>query len=88
MQQYVTQIFEGTISGVTEYGIFVELKENKCEGFVRSREMHDDHYYFDEKSYSLRGKRSGKSLQLGQEIKVRVKRTDLVKKFIDFELVK
>ncbi|MGP8214077.1 MAG: ribonuclease R [Bacteroidia bacterium] len=86
MQLHTNQVFDGLISGVTEYGMFVELKANKCEGFIRGRDMHDDYYYYDEQNYCLKGKRSGRRFQLGQDVKVKVKRTDLVKKFIDFEL--
>lgn len=87
MQAHASEVFEGLISGVTEYGIFVELKANKCEGFVRGRDMHDDFYYFDEQNYCLKGKRSGRRYQLGQTVTVKVKKTDLIKKQIDFELV-
>jgi ribonuclease R len=86
MQMHSTEIFDGLISGVTEYGFFVELKANKCEGFVRGRDLQDDFYYYDEQNYCLKGKRSGKRYQLGQDVRVKVKRTDLIKKFIDFEL--
>ncbi len=86
MQMHATEVFDGLISGVTEYGFFVELKANKCEGFVRGRDLQDDFYYYDEHNYCLRGKRTGKIFQIGQDVKVKVKRTDLIKKFIDFEL--
>ncbi|HXP49608.1 MAG TPA: RNB domain-containing ribonuclease, partial [Bacteroidia bacterium] len=86
MQMHSTEIFDGLISGLTEYGFFVELKANKCEGFVRGRDLQDDFYYYDEQNYCLKGKRSGKRYQLGQDVRVKVKRTDLIKKFIDFEL--
>jgi len=87
MQMHSTEEFEGLISGVTEYGFFVELKANKCEGFVRGRDLADDYYLYDEKNYCLKGKKSGSVYQLGQTVHVRVKKTDLIKKFIDFELV-
>ena len=86
MQERTGEVFEGLISGVSEYGFYVELKANKCEGFIRARDIRNDYYTFDEKSYCLRGKRSGRKFQLGQEVKVKVKKTDLIKKFIDFEL--
>jgi ribonuclease R len=86
MQAHSAEVFEGLISGVTEYGFFVELKANKCEGFVRGRDLQDDFYYYDEQNYCLKGKRTGKRFQLGQDVTVKVKRTDLIKKFIDFEL--
>ena len=87
MQQFISQTFDGTISGITEYGFFVELKANKCEGFVRVRDLNNDYFVYDEATYSLRGKRSGRRFQLGQDVKVKVKKTDLVKKYIDFDLV-
>src|SRR6202034_3483805 len=87
MQTHAAEVFEGLISGVTEYGFFVELKANKCEGFVRGRDLADDYYMYDEKNYCLKGKKSGSVYQLGQTVTVRVKKTDLIKKFIDFELV-
>ncbi len=86
MQTHAAEVFEGLISGVTEYGFFVELKANKCEGFVRGRDLQDDFYYYDEQNYCLKGKRTGKRFQLGQDVTVKVKKTDLIKKFIDFEL--
>lgn len=88
MEMHREGIYEGAISGTTEYGLFVELKLNKCEGFVRARDIEDDYYYYDETTYCLRGKKTGKKFQLGQSVNVRVKKTDLIKKQIDFELVK
>jgi len=88
MEMHREGIYDGAISGTTEYGLFVELKLNKCEGFVRARDIEDDYYYYDETTYCLRGKKTGKKFQLGQSVKVRVKKTDLIKKQIDFELVK
>lgn len=87
MEMHRDGVYDGTISGATESGIFVELALNKCEGFVRARDMEGDYYYYDETTYCLRGKRTGKKFQLGQRVKVRVKKTDLIKKQIDFELV-
>ena len=88
MDMHREGVYDGTISGATEYGLFVELKLNKCEGFVRARDIEDDYYYYDETTYCLRGKKTGKKFQLGQSVKVRVRKTDLIKKQIDFELVK
>lgn len=87
MEMHRDGIYDGVISGTTEYGIFVELVLNKCEGFVRARDIEGDYYYYDETTYCLKGKRTGKKFQLGQRVKVRVKKTDLIKKQIDFELV-
>lgn len=86
LQDKIGEVFSGVISGVTEWGMFVELTENKCEGMIRLRDMHDDYYSFDEQSYSIVGKRSRKRYQLGAEVMVKVKRADLVKKQLDFAL--
>ncbi|MGZ4048256.1 MAG: ribonuclease R, partial [Bacteroidia bacterium] len=89
--QYLTdkigQEFDGIISGVTEWGIFVELIENHCEGMVRLRELRDDAYYFDEDNYCLRGRKYGKVLTLGDKVRIEIKRADLIKKQLDFALV-
>src|SRR6185437_12688173 len=87
MEQFKGNVFEGLVSGVTDFGMFIELKANKCEGLIRCRDMHDDFYYYDEQNYCLKGKRSGRKFQLGQEVMVKVKKTDLIKKYIDFALV-
>lgn len=87
MAQSLGKVFDGTITGVTEWGIYVEINENKCEGMVRLRDMEDDFYIFDEKNYCVRGRRLGKKMQLGDQVKILVKRADLVKKQMDFALV-
>jgi exoribonuclease R len=84
MKDHMDQEFLGVISGVTEFGIFVEIIENKCEGMVRTREIKDDYYVFDEKQYALVGQSTKAILQLGDEIYVKVKTADLVKKQLDF----
>ncbi|WP_310558904.1 ribonuclease R [Flavobacterium sp.] len=84
MQDHKDQEFLGVISGVTEFGIFVEIIENKCEGMVRIREIKDDYFVFDEKQYALIGQTTKSVLQLGDEIYVKVKTADLVKKQLDF----
>jgi ribonuclease R len=89
--QYLTdkigQEFDGVISGVTEWGIFVEIIENHCEGMVRTRDLKDDNYFFDEDNYCLRGRKYGKVLTLGDTVRIEVKRADLAKKQLDFELI-
>lgn len=87
LEKQVGQEFEGLISGVTEWGIYVELNENKCEGMIRLRDIANDFYEFDEANYCVVGTRTGKKFQLGDTVKIRVKRTDLVRKQIDFELL-
>lgn len=88
MQDHKDQEFLGVISGVTEWGIFVEIIENKCEGMVRIRDIKEDYYSFDEKQYALVGASSHKLLQLGDEIYVKVKNADLVKKQLDFNFLR
>jgi ribonuclease R len=87
MQDKVGQIFTGVISGVTNFGIFVELNDSQCEGLVAMRDIDDDFYQFDEDSYALVGKRTGRRFQLGDPVKVEVWRTNLAKKQLDFKLV-
>jgi len=82
----VGQTFDGVISGVSKWGIFVELSENKCEGMVSLRDLEDDYYYLDEDNYCVIGQRSGNMYKLGDQVKVTVKRANLSKKQLDFEL--
>lgn len=79
--------FLGVISGVTEWGIYVEIIENKCEGMVSVRDLKDDHYVFEKEEYALVGSRTHNTYQLGDEVYVRVKNADLIKKHLDFTLV-
>ncbi|MEZ0128374.1 ribonuclease R [Flavobacterium sp. LBUM151] len=88
MQDHQDEEFLGVISGVTEWGIYVEIVSNKCEGMVRIREIKDDYYTFDEKQYALVGATSNSILQLGDEIYVKVKNADLVKKQLDFHFLR
>ena len=87
MAAHLGQVFDGVISGVTEWGIYVELIENKCEGMVPIRELDDDYYTFDDKNYCLVGRRYRRKYQLGDEVTVRVARANLDKKQLDFVLV-
>lgn len=84
MQKHVGEDFMGVISGVTEWGVFVELIESKCEGMIRIRDFKDDYYEFDEKNYAIEGQRNGKIFQLGDQIMVTVKNADLDRKQLDF----
>ena len=88
MQDHQDQEFLGVISGVTEWGIYVEIIENKCEGMCRIREIRDDYYTFDDKQYALVGEVSKNILQLGDEVYVKVKNADLVKKQLDFHFIR
>ncbi len=87
MQDHQDQEFLGVISGVTDWGIYVEIIENKCEGMVRIRDIKDDYYKFDQDEYALIGETTKNSYQLGEEIIVKVKNADLVKKHLDFLLI-
>lgn len=87
MKDKLGETFEGTISGVTNWGIYVELTENKCEGMIPLRTLDGDHYFFDEENYCIRGKYHHKKFQLGDEIKVQVAQADLAAKQLDFELI-
>ncbi len=87
MQDHSNEEFIGVISGVTEWGIYVEIIANKCEGMVRIRDIKDDYYNFDEKQYAIVGERFKKVYQLGDEVVVMVKNTDLVKRHLDFSLI-
>ena len=87
MQDHSDKEFIGVISGVTEWGIYVEITENKCEGMVRIRDIKDDYYNFNDKQYAIIGERSKKMYQLGDEVVVMVKNTDLIKRHLDFSLI-
>lgn len=88
MQNHQNQEFLGVISGVTEFGIYIEIIENKCEGMCRTREIKEDYYIFDEKQYALVGQSNHKILQLGDEVVVKVKNADLVRKQLDFTFIR
>ena len=83
----VGSIYTGLISGVTEWGMYVEIIENKCEGMIRLRDITDDFYVLDEKNYCIVGQRKHKKYQLGDEVQVKVKKVDLSKRQIDFALI-
>lgn len=87
MENHKDEEFLGVISGVTEWGIYVEILENKCEGMVRIRDIKDDYYVFDESQYAIVGERFKEVYQLGDEVLVMVKNTDLVKRHLDFVLL-
>jgi ribonuclease R len=87
LQDQIGHVYSGVISGVTEWGMYVEIIENKCEGMIRLRDISDDFYTLDEKNYQIIGQRKKKAYRLGDEVKIRVKNVDLAKKQIDFSLV-
>jgi len=86
LQDKIGQIFEGVISGVTEWGFFVELKDNACEGLVHMRTLNDDFYIYDPDDYCIYGNYSNKRYQLGDVVRVKIVNVSLQKKQIDFEL--
>ncbi len=86
MSDKLGMVFDGIISGVTEWGIYVELNENKCEGMISVRDLDNDFYIFDDKNYCIVGRRTNRKFQLGDEITVRVAKANLAKKQLDFVL--
>ena len=87
MQDHQDEEFLGVISGVTDWGIYVEIISNKCEGMVSVRDMKDDTYDFDQDHYAMIGRNTHSMYQLGDEVIVKVKSTDLVKKHLDFFMI-
>jgi ribonuclease R len=87
MQDKKDTTFVGVISGVTEWGMYVEIIENKCEGMVRIRDIKGDYYTFDQDHYALVGERTKNKYQLGDEVQVEVKKADLIKRHLDFNLI-
>lgn len=84
MSAHIGEVFDGVISGITEWGVYVELIANKCEGMIPIRDLDDDYYSFDEKNYCLVGRRYHKRFQLGDAITVRIAKANLDKKQLDF----
>ena len=87
MQDKIGQFFDGHISGMSDWGMYVELDETHIEGMVSLREMEDDLYQFDENRYEVYGRRKGRVFTLGDAVRIRVKRADLQRRQLDFELV-
>jgi ribonuclease R len=86
MSDKTGQVFEGVISGVTEWGIYVEIIENQCEGMIHIRELADDYYEYDDENYCLRGRSTGKVYTLGDRVNIEVVKADLQKKQLDYKL--
>lgn len=86
MSDKLGKVFDGVISGVTEWGLYVELNENKCEGLVPIRDLEGDYYEFDEKNYCLIGRRTKKRYQLGDPLAIKVVQANLERKQLDFAL--
>lgn len=87
MADHMGEVYDGVITGVTEWGLYVELNENLCEGLVPVRDLADDYYDFDEKNYCLIGRRRGVRYRLGDNVKVKVARANLERKQLDFLLI-
>lgn len=87
LQDQIGVEYTGLVSGVTEWGMYVEIEENKCEGMVRLRDINDDFYTLDEKNYAIIGQRKKKKYQLGDQVQIKVKKVDLEKRQIDFTLL-
>jgi len=83
----IGQVFDGLISGVSKWGIYVELTASKCEGMVRLSDLQDDFYYLDEENYQVLGHRYGHQYKLGSPVRVRVKKIDVSRKEMDFEIM-
>ncbi len=88
MQDKLGQVFDGVISGVTEWGLYVELNDNKCEGLVPIRDLDDDYYEFDEKNYCIIGRRKKRQYRLGDPITIKVAQANLDRKQLDYQLVR
>ncbi len=87
MENQTNRIFKGTITGITEWGIYIEIESNKCTGMVRIRTIKSDYYIFDEELHAIVGQWTENKYQIGDKVKVRVKKTDLIKKHLDFILI-
>jgi len=87
VQDSVGKDFEGIVSGVTEWGMFVEMTENKCEGLIRLRELQGDYFFFDEKEFCIRGQNTGQEFHLGQKVRVRLDAANLQSKQIDLSYI-
>ncbi len=87
LKDKIGQVFEGLVSGVSKWGLFVELKDSKCEGLVRYENLPGDYYYLDEDNFRVIGEDTGHVIQLGDEVRVVVKAVDLFKHKMDFEML-
>jgi len=87
IQKHIGETFAGVISGITEYGLYVEITENLIEGMVRLRDLHDDYYILDERNFQLIGRHRKKRFRLGDKVTVRVGKIDKDNKWLDFVLV-
>jgi ribonuclease R len=79
--------FDGVVSGLTEWGIYVELVENKCEGMVSIKSLVDDFYEFDEEEYAIIGRNSGRKIEIGDPLRIEVLNANLSRRQLDYKLV-
>ena len=87
MQDKVGKEFDGVVSGLTDWGIYVEIVENKCEGMVSIRSLADDFYEFDEEEYMIKGRHEGRKFEIGDELKIEVVNANLSRRQLDYKLV-
>jgi ribonuclease R len=87
MQDKIGEVFDGVISGLTDWGIYVEILENKCEGMVSIKGIMDDFYEFDEEDYKIVGRHSGREFEIGDELKIEVVHANLSKRQLDFKFI-
>lgn len=87
MQQFMGEEFEGVVSGVADWGVYVELQDNKCEGMIPARDLMDDYYGYDEKGYRLVGRHTGRTFTIGDKLRIRVANANLERRLLDFALV-
>lgn len=87
MQDHVGESFEGTITGVTEWGVYIEEKETKCEGMTKVRDLPDDFYTLDEKNYTLKGEKTGRKFTLGDTVKFKIISADMERRVLDYKIV-
>ena len=87
MSEHIGEEYDAVISGVTEWGIYAEINENKCEGMVPLRTLEDDYYEFDDANYCLVGRRTHHKYMIGDAVRIRIARANLERKQLDFELV-
>ncbi|HEY0220798.1 MAG TPA: RNB domain-containing ribonuclease, partial [Candidatus Paceibacterota bacterium] len=87
MSEHIGEEFTGTITGVTEWGIYIEENETKCEGMIKLKDLGDDFFTLDEKNYTIKGEKTGKKYTLGDEVKFKVVSADMERRVLDYTLV-
>ena len=87
MTNHVGEQFDGTITGVTEWGIYIEDKETKCEGMAKLRDLTDDYYVLDEKNYTIKGEKTGRKFTLGDSVRFEVVSADMERRVLDYKLI-